>query len=219
METNNLLPLKYVIREPLIKIKRSPVIFMLHGYGSNEEDLFSFAEELPEEYTIISIRAPYSLSGFGNAWYSINFDAEQDQWSDIEQAVESRDLVVHFIDQACKVYNLDTKNITLLGFSQGSILSMAIAISYPRKVRNVIALSGYVDAQIFKDTYRKENHSALHFYVSHGTSDQVIPIEWARRTPEILKSLGIAYKYEKFPVGHGVTPQNFYSFRNWLINN
>lgn len=217
MKTNDSLPLSYVIREPLIKIKRSPVIFMLHGYGSNEEDLFSFADELPEEYTIISIRAPYELADFGYAWYAINFDAEQNKWSNHLQAEESRDLVVNFIDEACKLYNLDTKNITLLGFSQGSILSMAIAISYPRKVRNVIALSGYLNTEILKENYRKENHSALHFYVSHGTSDQVIPIEWARKTPTFLEELGIDYKYEEFPVGHGVCPQNFYSFRNWLL--
>ncbi len=216
MKTNGQLTLEYVIREPLVKIKRSPVVFMLHGYGSNEEDLFSFADELPKEYTIISVRAPYKLPGFGYAWYAINFDAGQNQWSNNEQAVESRELVMKFIDEACKLYNLDVKNITLLGFSQGSILSMAIAISYPRKVKNVIALSGYLNADILKENYRKDNHSALHFYVSHGTSDQVIPIEWARKTPEFLKNLGINYKYEEFPVGHGVAPQNFYSFRNWL---
>lgn len=219
METNNSLPLKYIMREPLVKIKRSPVIFMLHGYGSNEEDLFSFAEELPKEYTIISLRAPYRLPEFGYAWYSINFDEEQGKWSNNEQAVKSRDLVVDFIDEACKLFNLDTKNITLLGFSQGSILSMALAISYPRKIRNVIALSGYLNLEILKEDYAKENHSALHFYVSHGTSDQVIPIEWARKTPEFLENLGIEYVYEEFPVGHGVSPQNFYSFRNWLSDN
>lgn len=219
METNNLLPLEYIIREPLVKIKRSPVIFMLHGYGSNEEDLFSFADELPKEYTIISIRAPHKLPDFGYAWYAIDFDAEQNRWSNNEQAIEARDLVMKFIDEACKLYNLDVKNITLLGFSQGSILSMAIAISYPRKVKNVIALSGYLNADILKENYRKDNHSALHFYVSHGTSDQVIPIEWARKTPEFLKNLGINYKYEEFPVGHGVAPQNFYSFRTWLTRN
>lgn len=216
METNNLLPLEYIIREPLIKIKRSPVIFMLHGYGSNEEDLFSFADELPKEFTIISIRAPHKLPDFGYAWYAINFDAEQNRWSNNEQAIESRDLVIKFIDGACKLYNLDPKNITLLGFSQGSILSMAIGISYPRKVKNIIALSGYLNTDILKENYRKDNHSALRFYVSHGTSDQVIPIEWARKTPEFLKNLGINYKYEEFPVGHGVAPQNFYSFRTWL---
>ncbi len=46
---------------------------MLHGYGSNEEDLFSFAQELPDELLIISASAPLSL-GFGSyAWYNHTF--------------------------------------------------------------------------------------------------------------------------------------------------
>ena len=67
---------------------------MLHGYGSDENDLFSFANELPEELFIISIRAPYPLQPSGNAWYAINFDADQNKFSDDEQAIKSRDLVV-----------------------------------------------------------------------------------------------------------------------------
>ena len=216
MKTNYHLPLEYVIRESQVKMKRSPVIFMLHGYGSNEEDLFSFSEELPDEYTIISIRAPYALSNFGYAWYAINFDAEQGKWSDNEQAIASRDIIIEFIEKACSFYSLDTRDITLLGFSQGSILSKAIAVSYPRKIRNVIALSGYLNTDILKEDYLKENHSGTYFYVSHGTSDQVIPVEWARKTPDFLKQIGANCFYEEFPVGHGVSPQNFYSFRNWL---
>ena len=215
MDTNKKLPLEYIIREPQIKIKRSPVIFMLHGYGSNEEDLFSFANALPPEYTIISFIAPYHLASFGYAWYMINFDADQNNWSDTKQAIESRDLIMQAIEEACRVYDLDTRNVTLLGFSQGSILSMAVALSYPKKIRNVIALSGYLNKDIIKEGYERE-HSMTHFYISHGSSDQVIPVEWARQTPVILDSIDVKYRYEEFPVGHGVSPQNFYSFREWL---
>ena len=219
MNTNKKLPLEYIIRQPQVRLKTSPVIFMLHGYGSNEQDLFSFAEELTDQYTVISLRAPYNLPGFGYAWYMIDFDADKEYWGNMKQAVESRDLIVDFIDKACEMYNLDSRNITLLGFSQGSILSMAIAISYPRKVKNVIALSGYLDKNILKEGYEKENFSALRFYVSHGASDQVVPIEWARQTSPMLKKLGIKHVYEEFPVGHGVCPENFYSFRDWLKRN
>ena len=215
MDTNKKLPLEYIIREPQIKIKRSPVIFMLHGYGSNEEDLFSFDNALPPEYTIISFIAPYHLASFGYAWYMINFDADQNNWSDTKQAIESRDLIMQAIEEACRVYDLDTRNVTLLGFSQGSILSMAVALSYPKKIRNVIALSGYLNKDIIKEGYERE-HSMTHFYISHGSSDQVIPVEWARQTPVILDSIDVKYRYEEFPVGHGVSPQNFYSFREWL---
>ena len=115
---------------------------MFHGYGSNEEDLFSFAPELPEELFIISVRAPYGMQGLGYAWYSINFDAEYGKWSNDVQAMESRDKISNFLDEACTAYKLDGQNVTLLGFSQGAILSYAVALSFPEKVKNLIALSG-----------------------------------------------------------------------------
>lgn len=214
METQ--LPLEYIIKDSTKKSKNTPVIFMLHGYGSNEQDLFSFANELPEQYTVISLRAPYKLSDFGYAWYAIDFDANKGKWSDDRQAAESRDLIAEFIDQACKHYKLDAKNVTLIGFSQGCILSLAVALSYPHRVKNVIGLSGYLNTDILKQGYENQNFAGLSMYVSHGTSDQVIPVEWARETEPHLQKLQVDLVYEEFPVGHGVSPQNFYSFREWL---
>lgn len=210
------LSLEYLLR-PSTKTENAPVIFMLHGYGSNEEDLFSFASELPEELLVISIRAPYDLDPFGHAWYAINFDAEQGKWSDDEQARISRDKIVSFIDEACAAYNLDENNITLLGFSQGTILSYAVAISFPEKIKNVVALSGYINEAIFSESYTSKNHDQLNIYASHGQVDQVIPLEWAQKTPDFLSNLGVQHTYEEFPIGHGVSQQNFYSFRNWLV--
>jgi phospholipase/carboxylesterase len=210
------LSLEHLIRPANGQKEKTPVLFMLHGYGSNEEDLFSFASELPEELFIISVRAPYKLEPYGHAWYAINFDAEQGKWSDDAQAIESREKIILFIDEACKAYNLDTENITLLGFSQGTILSYAVALSYPERIKNVIALSGYINEKILSESFKDKDHSKLNVYCSHGQVDAVIPIEWAQRAPKFLTDLGIAHKFEEFPVGHGVAPQNFYSFKDWL---
>ncbi len=212
------LSLEYIIRPAVNKNENTPVLFMLHGYGSNEEDLFSFAGELPKTLCIISVRAPYHLEPFGHAWYAINFDAQNGKWSDDEQAIQSRNKIVNFIEEACAAYHLDNSNVTLLGFSQGTILSYAVALSYPEKIKNVIALSGYINEGILVEGYKEKDHSNLHIYASHGQVDQVIPIEWAQRAPALLNDLGIAHTFEEFPVGHGVAPQNFYSFRTWLEN-
>src|SRR5690606_40148662 len=53
-------------------------------------------------------------------------------------------------------------------------------------------------------------------YASHGSADQVIPVDWARKTSPLLSKLNINHIYEEFPVGHGVAPQNFYSLKTWL---
>ena len=212
------LSLEHLIRPSKLTEGKPPVLFMFHGYGSNEEDLFSFAPELQEEFCIISVRAPYAIEPFGYAWYAINFDAQQGKWSDDDQASASRDKIIYFINEACKTYGLDEHRITLLGFSQGTILSYAVALSYPEKIKNVVALSGYINEGILKEDYVEKSHASLKIYASHGQVDQVIPPEWAQRAPKFLENLGIEHVYEEFPVGHGVSPQNFNAFKKWLAD-
>lgn len=210
------LSLEYLLRPSALKSGKKPSIFMFHGYGSDEQDLFSFAAELPEDFLVISVRAPYNLDPFGHAWYAINFDAEYGKWSNDEQAIESRDKIVKFIDEACKAYDLDEDRITLLGFSQGTVLSYAVALSFPEKIQNVVALSGYINESILIEGYGTKDFGNLHIYASHGQVDQVIPLEWAQKTPDFLKNLNIDHTYEEFPIGHGVSQQNFHSFKKWL---
>ena len=63
----------HYIKRPSTLTENAPLLILCHGYGSDENDLFSFASELPEELYIISVRAPYQLQPYGNAWYAINF--------------------------------------------------------------------------------------------------------------------------------------------------
>ena len=207
--------LHHITRPSTLK-ENAPLLIMLHGYGSDEDDLFSFASELPEELFIISLRAPHIMQPYGNAWYAINFDADQNKWSDNAQAIQSRDLVAQFIVEACEMYPVDKNKVTLLGFSQETILSYAVALTYPEKVKNVIALSGYINEDIINADFDNKDYSHLNFYCSHGSLDQVIPVDWARKAPLYLSNHNIKHVYSEFPVGHGVAPQNFYEFRSWL---
>lgn len=212
---NTNLSLQHIIRKSTLT-KNAPLLIMLHGYGSDENDLFSFANELPEELFIISVKAPYTIQPYGNAWYAINFDAEKGKWNDNEQAKKSLELIANFIDEVVSNYPVNKDKVSLLGFSQGSILSYAVALSYPEKVKNIIALSGYINHDILPKNLQQKNYSNLDFYSSHGSVDQVIPVDWARLTSPFLNSLNIKNKYSEFPVGHGVAPQNFYEFKDWL---
>ncbi|KAB1158220.1 alpha/beta hydrolase [Flavobacterium luteum] len=211
------LSLHHLVKEPKIKLEKNPLLLLLHGYGSNEEDLFSFASELPEHYYIISARAPYSLQYGSYAWYAINFDADENKFSDHNQARTSRDLIATFIDELIANYPIDPNNITLIGFSQGSILSYAVALSYPEKIKRLVAMSGYLNLDIVTENYKNNNFSNLKIFASHGTVDQVIPVSWARKAQPLLKQLGIECVYKEYPIGHGISPQNFYDFKNWLL--
>jgi phospholipase/carboxylesterase len=211
------LSLHHLVREPKIKLEKNPLLLLLHGYGSNEEDLFSFSPELPEEYYVVSVRAPYDLQYGSYAWYTINFDADENKFSDNEQAKKSRDLIANFISELTDNYAIDAQDVTLIGFSQGTILSYAVALSYPEKIKRVVALSGYLNLEIVKDNYKNNNFSNLKMFISHGTVDQVIPVDWARKASPIFTDLGIENVYKEYPIGHGVAQQNFYDFKNWLV--
>ena len=208
--------LHYLIQEPKVKHDKNPLLLLLHGYGSNEEDLFSFASELPNDSYVISVRAPYELQPYGHAWYAIHFDADENKFSDNVQAKQSVELIAGFIDEILKQYPIDAKNVTLIGFSQGAILSYATALTYPDKVAKVVALSGYFNQEIMPEVIDSKAISHLKFFVSHGSVDQVIPVEWARKAKPALENLGLKVEYQEYPVGHGVAPQNFFDFKNWL---
>ncbi|KGL60641.1 MULTISPECIES: alpha/beta hydrolase [unclassified Polaribacter] len=206
--------LQYIVREPKTEIQNPPLLILLHGYGSNEHDLFSFAEELPDELLIVSVRAPYNLGAGSYAWYAINFDDVNGKFSDLKQAKTSLDKIAVLIDEIKQKYKTNTDKTFLLGFSQGAILSYSLSFFYPNKVQNIIALSGYVNMELLPSSISKEIKT--NYYCSHGTVDQVLPVDWARKSKPFLDNLGLKNIYSEYPVGHGVAPQNFYSFKSWI---
>ncbi len=206
--------LTYIKKAPKNLTSETPLLLLLHGYGSNEQDLFSFAEELPEDFLIISARAPYEMGYGGYAWYAINFDANNDKFSDTVQAKASIDKIASFIDELQTKYNTNPNKTFLLGFSQGAILSYGLSLRYPNKVAHVVALSGYIHEDLIPTEVATDIKTD--YYISHGTVDQVIPVSWAQKAPNILKQFRLKAEYSEYPVGHGVAPQNFYSFKKWL---
>lgn len=206
--------LQYIVREPKTSNANPPLLILLHGYGSNEQDLFSFAEELPDDLLIVSARAPHDMGYGGYAWYAINFDSVNSKFSDLTQAAKSVDKIASFIDEIKEKYNTNPDKTFLLGFSQGAILSYALSFKYPNKVKHVVALSGYINEELLPAEI--DNSITTDYYISHGTVDQVLPIDWARKAPIILKDFKLNNEYSEYPVGHGVAPQNFYSFKRWI---
>jgi len=211
--------LYYLVQEPEVVLESNPVLILLHGFGSNEEDLFSFASELPKNYYIVSVRAPKPLAPYGYAWFDIQFDAYGNKITNDEEAWLAKNLVIDFINEVVNKYPIDKDNVNLIGFSQGAILSYAVALTQPKLVNKVVALSGYFKKDLIKDYLPQEEYKHLKFFISHGTVDQVISIEDARKISPILTELGITHTYKEYPVGHGVAPQNFYDLRKFIEEN
>ena len=188
--------LTFVEKLPKLPAKNPPLLILLHGYGSNELDLFSFADELPETLVIVSLRAPYEMGHGGYAWYDINLDSKNNKFSDLNQARKSLQKITTTIDYIKTKHNTNPNNTFLLGFSQGAILSYALSFNFPNKIEHVIALSGYLNSELIP----KENTQKIHtdYYISHGSVDQVIPVEWARKASPFLDSKGLKNEYSEY---------------------
>lgn len=209
--------LDYRVRQPIKPTRNPTMLFLLHGYGSHEEDLFSFANALPEAYLIISLRAPLALGFGGYAWYSIHFNEAQDRWSDDDEARAAQALILHNIKHHQNQFGLNGNKVDLLGFSQGAILSWAVGLSHPEHIDKIIALSGYVNTQIFD--FASQGLDQLKCFSSHGTEDPTLPVAWARKGIEKLKQQSLPVVYKEYAMGHGINPENFSDLLAWLNAN
>ncbi len=209
--------LKYLINKPTIHQNNLKVIFLLHGYGSNEEDLFSLKEFFPSNYITISLRAPISIGFNSYAWYSINFENNIDRWIDNDEAISTKKIIINDILFHLKDLAFTNERVSLLGFSQGAILSWSIGIEYPNLIKNILPLSGFYHSEI---TETNLNHKfRLNSFSTHGINDQVIPVEWARRGIQSLIKHNINIEFKEYISGHEINTENLRDVIEWLVKN
>ncbi|WKS94650.1 alpha/beta hydrolase [Riemerella columbina] len=199
--------LHYLIREPQNLSPKTPLLVLLHGYGSNEEDLFSFVPNLPKHWLIVSFRAPKSTLYGGYSWFDINLN-NPENFIDIAQAKEAVNLVSTEIEQLKNRYGL-TSRTHLCGFSQGGMLSYALALNRPQWYQKVACLSTYPEEQLIKERPFKKEMEALRFFISHGTDDAIIPIEWGQKAADLLYDLGGYFTFREYMSGHSVNQKNY----------
>ncbi len=200
--------LKYIFTGDTPKKEENKgLIILLHGYGSNEMDLFSFAGQLPSNYFVVSVQAPNPLAWGGFAWFDIEWTAENKKY-DFDQALESRKRIIEFINYMIANYEIDENNIALLGFSQGAMLSQAVALTEPKLIRKVVALSGFVFEDVIKPIRASVDEiKTVDFFVGHGNVDDVVPVEYDRKSRLYLENLGVNLIYKEYSVAHGITPE------------
>ena len=106
----------YLLKKPTNNTIDSPIVFLLHGFGSNEQDLFSFSPYLNEDATIISLRAPINLYPNSYAWYNIYYSGSVKSYDKVAAKL-IRDKLIDEMNYFIKTYNCDPDRITIIGFS------------------------------------------------------------------------------------------------------
>lgn len=207
--------LYYVVRPALVKQKQPPLLVLLHGYGSNEQDLFSLASQLPDSFTIVSVRAPQVLGKNSYAWYNMTFTAGK-KAIDAGQAESSRLAILQFIDGLKQKVVFNPLRVYLCGFSQGAIMSISVALSAPDKIKGIAVLSGRLPDNIKTQVSKSAAVKQLNVFISHGTRDQVITIDEARSTRDYLKTLNITPAYKEYDDVHTINRNMLNDLVIWL---
>ncbi|PVZ19503.1 MULTISPECIES: alpha/beta hydrolase [unclassified Pseudomonas] len=209
------LPLKYLVQTGA-QPAREPLVIFLHGYGSNEEDLFTLRQGLPADYTYLSARAPLQMSDGGYKWFSSvpgapEYDAVPEDLASSEQRL------VAFVTQAQRKYGVDARHTYLIGFSQGAIISYQVLLKAPGLAAGFAALSGKMLPALRNALPHAEGQANLKVFIGHGTADSVLPYATAPRDQALLGKLGIEAQFHAYPsMDHTVSQRELNDLSDWL---
>ena len=209
------LPLVHLVRQPIIEAGTPPLLLLLHGIGSNEHDLYGLAPFLDKRFLIISVRAPNKLGPGSYAWFEVDF-TPQGPVIKPEQAESSHKTLIIFLKEAITAYGADPKQVYLMGFSQGAIMSASVALIQPELVAGAVLMSGRIPLEIRQLIASNEELSGFPFLVVHGTADMVLPITYGRDSRELLSSLPVDLTYHEYPMGHEVNQESLSDVTTWL---
>lgn len=194
------------------KTKSHPALVLLHGRGADEEDLLGLSSYLDRRFLVIAVRAPYPFPYSGGfTWY----DADIVGTPDPEMFRSSYEKLSAFVSDALERYPIDKRQLYLLGFSMGTVMSYALALTRPELYRGVVANSGYI-AEGTHLTYLWKELEHAEFFVAHGTGDPVIPVQAARRARVLLEDAHAQLEYREYPMGHEISEQGMQEFSAWL---
>jgi phospholipase/carboxylesterase len=194
---------------------RAPLLLLLHGFGANEDDLFSLAPYLDERFLIVSARAPYTLGFASHAWYHLGFTPEG-FIIDPREVESSRQTLRKFVAELTRHYPVDPHAVYLLGFSQGAMMSLDLALREPELVAGVAALSGRLMPSTLAQMAAPDALTGLPIFVAHGARDTVVPIGYGRAARDELAQLPVSLTYREYPMGHEISADSLRDATNWL---
>ena len=202
----NDLPLQYVVKTPTgsAGTAEMPLVVVMHGRGADANDLADIAPMLdgPSGYRFVFPNAPNAWEAapgmtFGYTW----FDGLPPDASSLRSA---RVRLTEFLDAAVKHFPAPAGKVVLAGFSQGALMALDVGLRRD-DLAGIVAMSGALDERDLPDLAHHKDRRVL---IVHGTADEMINVNMARRARRVLESHGLDPEYHEFPMGHHLTPQS-----------
>jgi phospholipase/carboxylesterase len=195
------------------------IVLFLHGYGSNGSDLMTLKDYLhlnQSETEFISPNAPESceFNYFGYQWFALNERTVEEIQRGLKSAFFYLDDMVNNI---VKKFEVKTEQISILGFSQGSMLATYYALQKENTFQNIFSLSGSLPKKILNEIDLKKNNTK--YLIFHGKIDDVVSPNQALETHDFL----IDKKMESQIViddscGHSISPLALDAINNQFKN-
>jgi phospholipase/carboxylesterase len=210
------LPLKFLSHAAQPTAREPWLLVLMHGVGSNEQDLFGLARTMPPHFHVLSLRAPYVLSPDAYAWFEFQVLPDGSRQINEEQERESRFLVGEMIASASKQLGVPAERVVVGGFSQGGIMSLSQLLTKPESVRAAMVWHSRLLSQVVPLVAPAEAFEGKALWVSHGTADNVIPPSAAQVTRDLARTLPIALSGTDFPGAHEIRPAELQATLAWL---
>jgi phospholipase/carboxylesterase len=166
---------------------------------------------LPENLLWVSGRGPVAFTPGAYDWYPVTQFGRPDP-TQLEKALGSID---DFIGELLEVYPIDPQKLFLMGFSQGSMISMSFLLTRPQRIAGVIAQSGYVPAQ-FGLEIDEAGVKGKPVVMVHGFEDVSMPLDWSHQSRDFLMNYGLDVEYYNFHMGHTITAESLAAVRKWM---
>jgi phospholipase/carboxylesterase len=195
----------------------------LHGLGADGNDFVPIVRELdlsgcpairfvfPHAPTIpVTINNGYVM----RAWYDI-LGTDIARREDEAGLRKSQALVEQLIARE-KTRGIAADHIVLAGFSQGCAMTLQTGLRHPEKLAGLLCLSGYLPIHA---TVQDERNSANHdtpIFLAHGRGDNVIPIDRAEKSRDMLQALGYKVEWHEYMMPHSVCEEEIEDIGAWL---
>jgi phospholipase/carboxylesterase len=189
-------------------------IVLLHGRGTDENDLFPLIDILDPDRRLagFTLRGPLNLPPGGWHWYRLGGIPTPDP----PTFQASYELVTEWLDSLPDELGVPPERTLIGGFSQGSVMSYAVSLGDGRpSPAGVIALSGFLP-RVPDFLLDLESRGALPVAIGHGTHDAIIPVEFGREAKELLSQAGLDVTWRETPMQHSVDPAFLTELAGWV---
>jgi phospholipase/carboxylesterase len=180
-----------------------PVILLLHGWTGDENSMWIFASRLPNKALIISPRGLFITRKTGYSWHP-EIPTSWPLVDDFTPAMES--LYEEISSRNIADGNFD--ELSILGFSQGAALAYTMAIMHPERVSSLAGLSGFLPDSAY-NWLGPNRFNGLPVFIAHGTNDDLVPVERARKCVGFLQDAGANVIYCEDNVSHKLSAKCF----------